>query len=56
MGEYGAVGHDVCEIMGGSVTKYVDFIDEVINTFVVSAQCKLMPIMKPAEMHWVPTW
>ena len=34
----GAVGHDVCETVGGSVTVYAGFIDGVVNNFAVCGQ------------------
>ena len=54
--EYGTVSHDVCEIMGGSVTVYADFVNGVINPFAVRGQRKVVSATKPAEVHSVLAW
>ena len=54
--ECGTVSHDVCEIMGGSITVYADFVDGVINPFTVPGQCKVVPATKPAEVRLVLVW
>ena len=39
--------HDMCETMDGGVsviTECASFVDGVINPFVVSGQCKVMPV------------
>ena len=52
--QHGTLGNDACETMGGSVTMYADFVDSVINPFVVRGQCKVMPAMKSAEVYSFP--
>ena len=50
------MGHDVCEAMGVSAAVYADFIDGVIDSFLASCQCSVMPTMEPAKVYSVRTW
>ena len=46
----------MCETMGVSVTMYADFIDRVIDSLLVSYQCSVMPVTKPAQVYLVHKW
>ena len=50
------MGHDVCDIMGASVTVKTGYVDEVIDSLSVSGQCTVLPATNLAEVYTVLAW
>ena len=51
--ECGTVGHDVLEAISVSVSVCADYVDEVMDSFLLSCQRSVMSATKPAEVYSV---